>query len=597
MGSAIKNGLRLAAVVSAGTLVLAACGGGSSSSESSSAAGDASTAASAAASGDAAAADGGQKGGTVNVLTLEEQFLHVDPQRIYTGVDLAFFNGYTTRTLTAYKFAPGAEGVTIVPDMATDLGTPNADATSWSFTLRDGVSFEDGTPVTCQDIKYGVSRTFATDVITDGPTYAISLLDIPKDADGNSVYKGPYVTEGNDVAAFDKAITCSDDNKTITFNLNRPAGDFNYTVTLTAFSPVPQAADTGEKYDDAVVSTGPYKISEYTKGQKMVLVRNENWDPASDDYRPAYPDQVVVNFAIDPAAIDQRLIADAAEDQTVVTFAGLQPENLATVFSGDPRFTERSVDGYDPYVRYLAINSEKVPNQMHRQAIAVALNRAELITIAGGNFAGDIGDGVIKPNLATDYAPSGMWTDMFGQAVPDTGDAEYAKKLIADSGEPMPELTYQFPISPTNEKAAASIKASLEAAGMKVNLEGIEAGQYYGVVLDPAQEKELVSAGWGPDWQNASTVIPELFGANGGFNLSRVNDPEFEAQVQEALAMTDRAAQAEAWKALNKYAMEQAWVVPTRFGKIQYLWGSKVGNAFLWDAYGSFPFGDLYVKS
>ena len=583
MGSAIKNGLRLAAVASAGALLLAACGSSSSSDSSS------------------AAAEGsgeGQPGGTINVLTLEEQFLHVDPQRIYTGVDLAFFNGYTTRTLTAYKFAPGAEGVTIVPDMATDLGTATNDAKTWAFTIRDGVTFEDGTAVGCADVKYGVSRTFATDVITDGPTYAISLLDIPKAEDGSSVYKGPYVTEGNDVAAFDKAVTCSDDNKTITFNLNRPAGDFNYTVTLTAFSPVPQAADTGEGYDDAVVSTGPYKISEYTKGQKMVLVRNDKWSKASDDYRPAYPDSIVVNFAIDPAAIDQRLIADAAEDQTVVTFAGMQPENLATAFGAeDPRFTDRSVNGYDPYVRYLAINTEKVPNQKQRQAIAVALNRAELITIAGGDFAGDIGDGVIKPNLATDYAPSGMWTDMFGAAVPDAGDPELAKKLIAESGEPMVDLTYQFPISPTNEKAAASIKGSLEKAGMKVTLEGIETGQYYGVVLDPAQEKEIVSAGWGPDWQNASTVIPELFGANGGFTLSRVNDPAYEAEVQAALAMTDRAAQAEAWKALNKQAMEQAWVVPTRFGKIQYLWGSKVGNGYLWDAYGSFAFGDLFVKS
>jgi peptide/nickel transport system substrate-binding protein len=583
MGSAIKNGLRLAAVASAGALLLAACGSSSSSDSSS------------------AAAEGsgeGQPGGTINVLTLEEQFLHVDPQRIYTGVDIAFFNGYTTRTLTAYKMAPGAEGVTIVPDMATDLGTASNDAKTWAFTIRDGVTFEDGTAVGCSDVKYGVSRTFATDVITDGPTYAISLLDIPKAEDGSSVYKGPYVTEGNDVAAFDKAVTCSDDNKTITFNLSRPAGDFNYTTTLTAFSPVPQAADTGEGYDDAVVSTGPYKISEYTKGQKMVLVRNDKWSKASDDYRPAYPDSIVVNFAIDPAAIDQRLIADAPEDQAVVTFAGMQPENLATVFGAeDPRFTDRSVNGYDPYVRYLAINSEKVPNQKQRQAIAVALNRAELITIAGGDFAGDIGDGVIKPNLATDYAPSGMWTDMFGAAVPDAGDPELAKKLIAESGEPMPDLTYQFPISPTNEKAAASIKGSLEKAGMKVTLEGIEAGQYYGVVLDPAQEKEIVSAGWGPDWQNASTVIPELFGANGGFTLSRVNDPAYEAEVQAALAMTDRAAQAEAWKALNKKAMEQAWVVPTRFGKIQYLWGSKVGNGYLWDAYGSFAFGDLFVKS
>jgi len=218
------------------------------------------------------------------------------------------------------------------------------------------------------------------------------------------------------------------------------------------------------------------------------------------------------------------------------------------------------------------------------------------LTIAGGDFAGTIGDGVIKPNLATDYAESGMWVDLFGEEVPDAGNPELAKKLIAESGEAMPVITYDYPQTPTNDKAAASIQQSLAAAGIEVKLNAIEAGQYYGVVLDPEQQNELNSAGWGPDWQNASTVIPELFGATGGFNLSRVEDPAFEAQVQEALANTDREAQATQWKELNKYAMEQGWAVPTRFGKIQYLWGSKVGNAYLWDAYGSLPFGALYVK-
>ncbi len=571
------RGLGLVAVAASGALVLAGCGGGDENS--------------------AAESDGGTTGGTIYVLEQSEQILHLDPQRNYTGVDLAFMSGYLQRTLTAYKYAEGPEGVTIVPDMATDLGTPNADATSWAFTIRDGVTFEDGSEVGCSDVKYGVSRTFAQDVITDGPTYAISLLDIPTGEDGSSVYKGPYVTDGNDIAAFDAAVQCSDDNKTITFNLSRPAGDFNYTVTLLAFSPVPQAADTGEGYDNAPVSSGPYKISEYTKGQKMVLVRNENWNPDSDDYRPAYPDQIVAQFALDPSAIDQRLIADAGDDQTAVTVAGLTPESLATVFAGDdPRFAERSVDGFDPYVRYLTINTAKVPNQKHRQAIAVAMNRGELLTIAGGDFAGTIGDGVIKPNLATDYAESGMWVDLFGEEVPDAGNPELAKKLIAESGEAMPVITYDYPQTPTNDKAAASIQQSLAAAGIEVKLNAIEAGQYYGVVLDPEQQNELNSAGWGPDWQNASTVIPELFGATGGFNLSRVEDPAFEAQVQEALANTDREAQATQWKELNKYAMEQGWAVPTRFGKIQYLWGSKVGNAYLWDAYGSLPFGALYVK-
>jgi peptide/nickel transport system substrate-binding protein len=456
------HGLGFVAITASAALVLAGC---SSSDGSADATG-------------AGASDGGMTGGTINILTQSDQILHLDPQRNYTGVDLAFMTGYMQRTLTAYKFAEGAEGVTIVPDMATDLGTASADATSWEFTIRDGVTFEDGSEVGCADVKYGVSRTFAQDVITDGPTYAISLLDIPKAEDGSSVYKGPYVTEGNDIAAFDAAITCSDDNKTITFNLARPAGDFNYTVTLTAFSPVPQAADTGEGYDNAPVSSGPYKISEYTKGQRMVLVRNENWNPDSDDYRPAYPDQVVVQFSLDPSAIDQRLIADSGDDQTAVTVAGLTPESLATVFAGgDPRFAERSVDGFDPYVRYYTINSAKVPNQKHRQAIAVALNRSELLTIAGGDFAGTQGDGVIKPNLATDYAASGMWDGLLGGSVPDEGNVELAKQLIADSGEPMPVITFDYPQTPTNDKAAASVQASLAAAGIEVKLNPIESGQ------------------------------------------------------------------------------------------------------------------------
>lgn len=580
MGKAIKNGLRLAAVASAGALVLAACGGGSSS-ESSAGAG----------SGE------GTAGGTINVLTLSEQFQHIDPQRIYTGVDIAFTTGYLTRTLTQYKYAQGAAGLELQADMATDLGTPSNDAKSWSFTIRDGVSFEDGAAVTCADIKYGVSRTFATDVITDGPTYAISLLDIPK-VDGASVYKGPYNTDAtNDVAAFDKAITCSEDGKTITFNLNRPAGDFPYTVTLPAFAPVPKAADTGEKYDDDYVSTGPYKVSEYTKGQKMVLVRNENWQKSSDDYHPAYPDQIIVSFAIDAAAIDQRIIADAGEDQTAVPLGGLQPENTATVFAEGSRFADRSVDALDPYVRYTVINTQKVPNLKQRQAIAVALNRAEILAARGGNFAGVLADGVIKPNLAPDYAPSGIWTDMFGGIVPDAGDPELAKKLIAESGEPMPELTYQFPLNPVDEKIAASMQGSLAKAGITMKLEGIEPGQYYGIVFDPEKAQALMRSGWAPDWPNASTVIPELFGATGGFNLGLVDDPAYEAKVQAALGMTDRAAQGKEWQALNKEAMQNAWVVPTVFGKTQYLWGSKIGNGYMWDPYGSMPFGDLYVKS
>ena len=194
------------AVVAALALTMTACGGGSGDEDEGS-----------------GAENGPVDGGTLTFLTLQDQLQHLDPQRNYTGEDLAFANGYLQRTLTAYKYSPdGEEATGLVPDLATDTGTASADAKSWTFTLKDGVTFEDGTPITCEDVKYGVSRTFATDIITDGPTYAISLLDIPTDKDGNSVYKGPYVTKGSDAAAFDKAVECTDD-KTVVFHL-KPAG-------------------------------------------------------------------------------------------------------------------------------------------------------------------------------------------------------------------------------------------------------------------------------------------------------------------------------------------------------------------------------------
>lgn len=588
MGKA-RIGLRAAALASVAAMTLAACGGGGSGDDTS--------------GGGSAGGDGKPvKGGTLTFLTISDQIAHLDPQRNYTGEDLAFASAYLNRTLTSFKYSTDpTEANTLVGDLATDTGTPSEDAKSWQFTLKDGATWEDGSPVTCEDVKYGVSRTFATDLIVDGPQYAVAYLDVPKDKDGASVYKGPYVTKGSDTAAYDKAVTC--EGSVITFNLAFPVPDFNYTVTLSAFAPVPKAADTGEKYDDKPVSNGPYKISEYAKGSQLVLDRNDSWDPESDSYRPAYPDKIVVKFGLDPSVIDQRLIQDSGPDQQTTTLGdSVQSANLAAVFKDD-RFKDRRVDEFDAYSYYYAVNVSKLPNLKHRQAIAVALDRAQIRTIQGGTFGGDLADGVIKPNLPDDYAPSGMWTDMFGQEVADTGDPELAKKLIEESGETMPTIQFDYADTPERGKEAASMVASLGKAGIKVKPNPIEAGQYYSIVFDPDKAGEVMWSGWGPDWPNASTVVPELFTPPGGFNLSQVDDKAFSAKVQEAKINTDRAAQAEQWKALNKEAMQNVWAIPTLFGRSQGLAGSKVhsasgenGNLYYWAPFTSWPYADMYLE-
>ena len=81
------------------------------------------------------------------------------------------------RTLTMFKPALGAEGSTLVPDLAESLGTPSADARRWTYRLRAGVKFEDGTPVTSRDVKYAVERALDKNVFPNGPTYFNDFLD------------------------------------------------------------------------------------------------------------------------------------------------------------------------------------------------------------------------------------------------------------------------------------------------------------------------------------------------------------------------------------------------------------------------------------
>lgn len=590
--------LRGAAIGVVATLALSACGGSTATSAPAATAAPGATAAPATA---APTPGGPAKGGTIYILTQSEQWNQVDPQRAYTGEDMAFFSATIYRSLTAYKLsADPTEGTSLTPDLATDLGTATDGGKTWAFTLRDGVTFQDGSPITCDDVKYGVSRTFATDVINQGPTYAVAYLDVPSDADGSSSYKGPYTGVGQDL--YDKAVECSADGKTISFHLNKPIADFNYTVTL-GFSPVPKAADTGETYGTTVlpVSSGPYKVDSYTTGNggKMLLSRNENWKQESDPYRTAYPDKWEVHFGIDPKVIDQRIMQSSGNDQYAVQYGNVQPENLSVIFkdaeTANPDYEGRAISGFDPYSRYYWINVNKVKNVKIRQAMAVALDREAVRLNIGGAFAGEFADGLVKPNIGADYAETGFWTTFFGQPVPDTGDPELAKKLITESGEAAPSLVFNFADTPVNQKTAAIVIDSFKKAGITVTPAPIEPGKYYSVVFDPEASGDFGMAGWGADWPNASTVLPPLLTQKGGWDLSQLEDPAINAKVEAALTELDRAKQATLWQELNKEAAENVYTLPTFFGLSQTIAGTKIAPAYRWAAYGSWPYAALYV--
>ena len=187
----------------------------------------------------------------------------------------------------------------------------------WEFTLKDGVKWEDGTDITCEDVQYGTSRVFANDVITGGPNYTLSYIDVPR---GRT--PAPTRPTEEQQAAFDEAVSC--DGKTITFNFNKPWPDFPQAAAgMMMTDPYKESFDEGAKSQWKVLSNGPYKVEGgvWDKNKGATLVRNENYDPATDDpeqLRLALPDKI--DYQIDPSdtageLFNDRLLVDAGNDQ------------------------------------------------------------------------------------------------------------------------------------------------------------------------------------------------------------------------------------------------------------------------------------------
>ncbi len=545
-----------------------------------------------------------QAGGILTMLEHEPRLDHLDPTRIYTGRDLAFMNAFHTRTLVAYNPVPGEAGAGIVPDLATNTGIPSNQAKVWKFTLRPGTKFEDGTPITCEHVRYGVSRVFAQDVLPGGPTYLITWLDIPKDADGNSIYTGPYKNTPAGVKAFNKAVACSKDNRTITFTLNKSIADFNYLATYGVISPVQKSKDTGDKYDLNPQSTGPYKIVENSDTQ-LKMVRNKYWSKASDPVRTPYPDEVVILYGMDEEVIDQLMLEDTIP--TAINFGGPLPTNRDKFFKDD-KFKNRRMNNSDPYARYYAFNLKKMPCLEVRAAMYYAWPIKALLDYAGGpDYAGSYATGAISPLVALDYAPTKVVGPGSADFKPE-GNYTKAQSLLDAAKTKCPDnykkatdtgITLDVRQSVTLNDTIPIIEASMAKVGIKVKWNIISAG-YYSTVMNPAKQNDMSASGWGADWANASTVIPELFTSSGGFNLTQNSDDPnykaFEARVDAAMKVTDRKKQAALWKALDKEAAGYFWHLPTTFGKAQEVWGSALQNVFFWVPQGNPAYGKIWIK-
>ncbi|MFR0358028.1 ABC transporter substrate-binding protein [Streptomyces sediminimaris] len=543
--------------------------------------------------GPAAAVKGAKPGGTMEVLQ-RDSFAHLDPGQIYVSDEMAL-SQLIHRGLTGYK-ATGTDGKSheVVGDLATDSGTTTDGGKTWKYTLKDGVKFDDGTPITSKDVRQTFERLFAP-FINQGPTYIQQWLADSSGADYRKLLPGgPY--KGKHLPS---SVLATPDDKTIVFHFKTPHPDLPYALAMSGYSVVSAKGDTKEKYDKNPVTTGPYKIQSFKSGKSMVLVKNPNWDPKTDPIRNQYVDQWKFTFNQQFEQSTKALLADSGADAAGVSLSNqVDAGNLSSVLK-DPKMKSRTISGYQPYVGQMNINMSKpeLKDIKVRQAIAYALPVTPFIRAYGGTDAMEVAGGLISPTVSGYDAKF----DPFGKKEKPAGDPAKAKQLLKEAGKLNMKLTFGYINTPEGQQYSTAMAAGLKKAGFDVQRQEIPAESYYDQVSKLNNNYDIFHTAWGADWPSASTVIPPLYDgrqiADGASNYSQVNDPHVNSEIDRINKITDPVKSAAEWEKLDKYLLTKVVnEVPTAYYKQVQIAGSKVGGFVYDDVIGGVDPRRLYIK-
>ncbi|MGI5243873.1 ABC transporter substrate-binding protein [Dactylosporangium sp. CA-139066] len=534
----------------------------------------------------------GKKGGTLRLVSNSDPD-SFDPARSYYAWVWNFQKSYYARTLLTNQAKPGPDGLKLVPDLAAALPAIENGGKRYTFKLKDGLKFEDGSPITSKDVKYGIERGFAQDVLAGGPTYLVELLD-----QGQS-YPGPYKdTDPNRLGL--KSVQTPDD-KTIVFTLAKPFADFPYVLAMATAGPVPAGKDTGDKYGDRPVSSGPYKFQSYDAGRKAVLVRNDKWDPATDTVRKALPDQIELTIGVAAADIDNQLLAGTADIDVAQT--GVQQSTQAQILQNAA--TKQHADAPNTgFVRYFSINTKVPPfDNVHcRKAVQYATDKVTMQFARGGPDAGgDIATSMLPPGIAGYDANLDPYNTRSGKP-----QVDKAKQELAACGKPDGFDTVIASRNSGKEPVSATaLQDALKKVGINAQLDKTDVSQYFRSTIGSPSNVHtkgygLMMAGWGADFPTgygflALLVDGRLILPSGNTNYSEFNNADVNSLIDKAVAETDPQRSADDWAQINKIVMDEAVMVPFVYDKALNYRNPRLTNVFVTDYYGMYDFGSLGV--
>jgi peptide/nickel transport system substrate-binding protein len=517
------------------------------------------------------AQSGGKRGGTLTVLN-QTDFEQIDPGLAYYNIDYEAVYA-TQRPLFSYKPNTFA---TPSPDMASEEAQISDGGKTITVHIRKGVHFSPpvNREVTSADVAYAIERGANENV--ENPYFEAYF----KSLQGFNQAKGgpfPGITTPNP--------------STIVFHLSEPKAPIVLAALVLPLSaPVPEEyakqfdAKKPTEYGNYQVATGPYMFKAdsagkvlgvgYQPGKSATLVRNPNWNPATDS-RPAYLDQINIQIGGDPTVIGRQVLEGSNMVQN-------EPPAQPTVRLAFEKFRTQLEISPGAGSHYIAVDNKQGPfaNVNVRKALWAALDRTAMNKARGGALVTNVMTHFIYPEIPGFEQAGGLQGPRVDYNAYPEGNAAVAAKYMKLAGYPSGKYTGGKTLqivgsngSPNTEDAEI-VNQTLKNLGFKTKFTLVESSVMYSKYCGtPAESIDVCpSVGWVADFGDPQAVLDVAFNgknivSTGNNNWGQVDNPEINKAMDAAELVVGVKARAEAWAAIDRKLVAQAAAIPFDWDK------------------------------
>ena len=550
-----RNFLKVAGV-GAAALGLAACGGSKSGSTATS--GTASSAA-------------GSSTGSVNTAGFTVQY-GPNPETLDPALNSAVDGANTIITI----FEPLLlinENNEVVGGQA-ESWEASEDGLTWTFTMRDGLKWSDGTDLNAKDFEYSFKRMANPDTAAPYAETCLGMID------------GFDAAQAGDTDALN--VKASDDGKTLTIVLSYPCSYFDKMAAFASMSPVQQA--TVEANGDAwctsaetFVSNGPYMITEWTPSERIVLTKNPNYVGGWDSSK-------IVSDSITLLLLEDSSASYAAYNSgEAVLIKDVPTDEIPSLTKAE--------DGGDFYVDtilgtyYVSLNLQRdaFKDAKVRKALSLAIDRDYVAnTIMQGTFS--TADSIVGPGIVDE---NGYFHDN-GNAPYISADYEAnmaeAKKLLEEAGYPngegYPTIEYSTNDSGYHVPLAEYLQQVWGDLGITLTISKMEWSAF--TAARRAGEYDVARNGWVMDYNDPSNML-DLFCTGNGNNDGKYSNPEFDAAI-DASRVADSAEHFAQLHKAEDILMEDMGCLPIAYYNEYWLQSSSLKG--IWHS----PYGYWYLQ-